>query len=166
MQKTLRNKGYIVRSDMNEGTFKKKMANSHDWLMEEFQSADYVIFCISPEFYEYIQPDFKESNGAFPANSRLHTRFIFDLARTEYIENGSKNKRFLPVIFTNSGANIDHLPKFMHATIIYYYPETFDRLLSVLDDNVLVSTFGSRNNVANTNIASPLVDRTTVLYTQ
>lgn len=134
MQKAIRDKGnYIVKSDVTEEIFQKKMANSHDWLEEEFQNADYVIFCISPKFYEYIQPDFEEGCVVYPANFRLHTRFIFDLARTEYVTNGSKNKRFLPVIFNNSGANGDHLPKFMHATIVYRYPETFEQLLSYLE---------------------------------
>ena len=105
--------------------------NRNQWIDDHFKRAAYILLCISPKYKEFVSTKWKEDNAngnsqAQPHHNRFHTRYIYDRARSEYIGNGSLNYRFLPVRFLNTGATMDHVPEFLHATLCYTYPDGLD----------------------------------------
>ncbi|XP_061166836.1 uncharacterized protein LOC133175745 isoform X1 [Saccostrea echinata] len=126
----LQEAGFEVKCDMMESLFTEQNINVNEWLDQCFTRAVFVIFCISPKYFKYIGVD--NSTEAHASDNKFHTRYIFDRARSEFIQNNSMNKRFLPVLFRNSGAKLGHIPEFLRSTIRYVFPETFGHLTAFL----------------------------------
>lgn len=126
----LQEAGFEVKCDMMESLFTEQNINVNEWLDQCFTRALFVIFCISPKYFKHIRID--DLAEAHASDNKFHTRYIFDRARSEFIQNNSMNKRFLPVLFRNSGAKLEHIPEFLRSTIRYVFPDTFRHLTGFL----------------------------------
>ncbi|XP_055998047.1 uncharacterized protein LOC125683025 isoform X1 [Ostrea edulis] len=126
----LQEKGFEVKCDMMESLFTEQNINVNEWLDQCFKKAIFVIFCISPKYHKYIRAD--NIAEAHASDNKFHTRYIFDRARSEFIRNNSLNRRFLPVLFRNSGAEQKHIPDFLGSTLRYVFPETFNHLTTFM----------------------------------
>uniref|UniRef100_UPI00358FD8B8 E3 ubiquitin ligase TRAF3IP2-like isoform X2 n=1 Tax=Myxine glutinosa TaxID=7769 RepID=UPI00358FD8B8 len=73
-----------------------------------------IIMAVSPKYQEDV-----ESVNDSDQHS-LQTRFIYQQLVNEYISNGSKNFRLIPVLFP--GSRKDHIPTWLKNTSIYHWP--------------------------------------------
>ncbi|KAK3101771.1 hypothetical protein FSP39_006230 [Pinctada imbricata] len=129
--------GFAIKCDMMDDLFKGQDLNCHQWIDTWFNKAKFVLFCISPRYHEYISVGTEEETRnqretAEPNNNRFHTRYIFDRARSEFINNNSLNYRFIPVVFRNSGATTKDGPEFLQSTLWYTYPDGWKSLATFL----------------------------------
>ncbi|RXN00131.1 Adapter protein CIKS [Acipenser ruthenus] len=84
-----------------------------------------IIIVISPKYYETVKPcqyiSIKNDESA------LHTVYIYKQLQNEYIQNGSKNFRFIPVLFP--GAKRSHVPSWLQNTHVYHWPQDMQDIL-------------------------------------
>ena len=91
--------------------------------------AKFVIACISPEYAEDIKPP---TDDAVAHISQLNARYIFDHMRKEYYDNRAQNRRLIPILFPNSGAQYSDVPQCMTATKIYTYSEDIEKVIEII----------------------------------
>ncbi|OWF50536.1 uncharacterized protein LOC110450234 [Mizuhopecten yessoensis] len=161
----LKDIGFIVKCDMfnqtiqklisqpntneNRSSMQQFFSNTNDWLDYQVQNADYLVFCISPRYYQYVRPQEQiygsgnipansvrsahvAAGGAQPNNCHLHTKYIYNQACSEHFNALTQNKRFYPVLFPNSGATQYHIPNIFKSTLIFNYPDPNSSLLTFL----------------------------------
>ena len=61
-----------------------------------------------------------------PSDTNLSTRYIYKMMQTEYFQNGSVNRRFIPVLM--SGSTRQHVPGWLQNTIVYTWPASYKDL--------------------------------------
>ena len=90
----------------------------------------FVVACISPEYADDIKPP--PVDGAVAHVSQLNARYIFDYMRREYYDNRAQNRRLIPILFPNSGAQYADVPQCMTATKIYTYSEDVEEVIKII----------------------------------
>lgn len=118
-----------IRVDMDRDAFRRKKWNRLDWLDKNLTKAYFVVACISPEYADDIRPPGDE---AVAYVSQLNARYIFDHMRREYYDNRAQNRRLIPVLFPNSGAQYAHVPQCMTATQIYTYSKDVENIIRII----------------------------------
>lgn len=103
------------------------VSKSH-WLDNQIKKADFVLVCVSPSYSSMVedktvQKDINETSY----DNTVHTQYIYTRIHSEYINNSSKNDRFIPVLF--SGATRDNVPSWLRDTLIYRWSEDHKALL-------------------------------------
>ena len=107
------------------------------WIERRFRGADKVTVVISPEYFRVIGGNEVSWNNVSQDDFSPHglnTRYIHKLMQTEYLENRCRNNRFMPVVFTESGANRQHVPQWLDNTLIYNWPRHDKSLIMHVKD--------------------------------
>ncbi|XP_077965623.1 uncharacterized protein LOC120334462 isoform X2 [Styela clava] len=121
LTRTLLNNGIQVRLDMLESTLMSMSVSS--WLDDNIKKCDFIVICVSPSYKSEVEPGLPET----PDPHSLHTRYIYSRLLTEYIGNGSRNFRFIPVLI--GGATRRDLPSLCHDTHVYEWPSEFEEII-------------------------------------
>ncbi|XP_043557111.1 E3 ubiquitin ligase TRAF3IP2-like isoform X1 [Chiloscyllium plagiosum] len=108
--------GFETQIDMFEQNFRS--INKIDWMERYINDKGYlIIIVISPKYWEAVtSQNFDIKND----EHSLNTVFIYKQLQNEFIQNGSKNFRFVPIIFP--GANMNHVPSWLQNTHVYRWP--------------------------------------------
>uniref|UniRef100_A0A3Q3MDZ2 SEFIR domain-containing protein n=1 Tax=Mastacembelus armatus TaxID=205130 RepID=A0A3Q3MDZ2_9TELE len=83
-----------------------------------------IIIVISPKYYETVTA----SPVGLEGDERTYnTVYIHKQLQNEFIQNGSKNFRFIPILFP--GAKKCHVPNWLQNTHVYVWPRDRDDIL-------------------------------------
>ncbi|XP_067849252.1 E3 ubiquitin ligase TRAF3IP2 isoform X2 [Heptranchias perlo] len=115
--------GFETQIDMFEQHFRS--INKIDWMERYINDKGYlIIIVISPKYYEAVtSQNFDMKND----EHSLNTVFIYKQLQNEFIQNGSKNFRFVPIIFP--GAYMKHVPSWLQNTHVYSWPQQSQDIL-------------------------------------
>ncbi|KAG7513995.1 hypothetical protein JOB18_022147 [Solea senegalensis] len=83
-----------------------------------------IIIIISPKYYETVTAP---PVGVENDERTFNTVYIHKQLQNEFIQNGSKNFRFIPILFP--GAKKCHVPNWLQNTNVYRWPRDRDDIL-------------------------------------
>lgn len=93
-----------------------------DYMQRFLNDKNYlIIIAVSPKYRDDVE-SVNDSD-----DHSLQTRFIYQQLVSEYISNGSKNFRLIPVLFP--GSHKDHIPTWLKNTISYQWPQNQEDIL-------------------------------------
>ncbi|XP_031431088.1 E3 ubiquitin ligase TRAF3IP2 [Clupea harengus] len=118
----LRHNGFFTHIDMFEQQYRS--INKIDFMERYISEKDYlIIIVISPKYYNTVTntTDYVEDDET------LNTVYIHKQLQNEFIHNGCKNFRFIPILFP--GTRKCHVPGWLQNTHIYSWPRDRDDIL-------------------------------------
>ncbi|KTG03997.1 hypothetical protein cypCar_00024131 [Cyprinus carpio] len=118
----LRHNGFYTHIDMFEQQFKS--ISKIDFMERYISEKDYlIIIVISPKYHEIA------TNASFcmENDETLNTVYIYKQLQNEFIQNGARNYRFIPILFP--GAKKCHVPLWLQSTQIFTWPRDRDDIL-------------------------------------
>lgn len=119
----LRHNGFDTHIDMFEQQFRS--ISKIDFMERYLSEKEYlIIIIISPKYFETVVA----SPASLESDERtLNTVYIHKQLQNEFIQNGSKNFRFIPILFP--GARKSHVPNWLQNTHVYSWPRDRDDIL-------------------------------------
>ena len=101
------------------------------WLDSHFHNVDKVIVAISPEYFRIIGGNSGSRRNTRPelqaedvfSEQGLNTLYIYKKMQMEHRNKRCQNQRFMPVIFRQSKATMEHVPTWLQNTLVYTWPE-------------------------------------------
>lgn len=115
------------------------------WCQKRFEEADFILVIISPKYRRDVQTcdtdnDADDSDSMDSDDNRqqenphqLHTKQIYRLMYREYLQNGSRGTRFIPLLF--QGMTRDYIPDWLvspYNPLVYVWPKQYKDLLWML----------------------------------
>ncbi|KAM9761544.1 uncharacterized protein traf3ip2l [Menidia menidia] len=119
----LRHNGFDTHIDIFEQQFRS--ISKIDFMERYLTEKEYlIIIIISPKYYETVTASpFELEND----ERTFNTVYIHKQLQNEFIQNGSKNFRFIPILFP--GAKKCHVPNWLQNTHVYAWPRDRDDIL-------------------------------------
>lgn len=119
----LRHNGFDTHIDIFEQQFRS--ISKIDFMERYLSEKEYlIIIIISPKYYETVTaPPIGVEND----ERTFNTVYIHKQLQNEFIQNGSKNFRFIPIVFP--GAKKCHVPNWLQNTHVYAWPRDRDDIL-------------------------------------
>ncbi|CAN9500248.1 unnamed protein product [Ophioblennius macclurei] len=119
----LRHNGFDTHIDLFEQQFRS--ISTIDFMERYLSEKEYlIIIIISPKYYEAVTA----SPVSLENDERtFNTVYIHKQLQNEFIQNGSKNFRFIPILFP--GAKKVHVPTWLQNTHVFVWPRDRDDIL-------------------------------------
>ncbi|KAG7326158.1 hypothetical protein KOW79_009559 [Hemibagrus wyckioides] len=118
----LRHNGFYTHIDMFEQQFRS--ISKIDFMERYITEKDYlIIIIISPKYFEIVT----NASLCVENDETLNTVYIHKQLQIEFIQNGCRNFRFIPVLFP--GAKRCHVPAWLQNTHIFSWPRDRDDIL-------------------------------------
>lgn len=119
----LRHNGFDTHIDIFEQQFRS--ISKIDFMERYLSEKEYlIIIIISPKYYSTVTAP---PEGHEQDERTFSTVYIHKQLQNEFIQNGSKNFRFIPILFP--GAKRGHVPAWLQNTNIYSWPRDRDDIL-------------------------------------
>ncbi|XP_060885981.1 E3 ubiquitin ligase TRAF3IP2 [Labrus mixtus] len=119
----LRHNGFDTHIDLFEQQFRS--ISKIDFMERYLSEKEYlIIIIISPKYYETVTAS---PVGVENDERTFNTVYIHKQLQNEFIQNGSKNFRFIPIMFP--GAKKCHVPNWLQNTHVYAWPRDRDDIL-------------------------------------
>ncbi|KAK2907537.1 uncharacterized protein traf3ip2l [Channa argus] len=119
----LRHNGFDTHIDIFEQQFRS--ISKIDFMERYLSEKEYlIIIIISPKYYETVTAS---PFGLENDERTFNTVYIHKQLQNEFIQNGSKNFRFIPILFP--GAKKSHVPNWLQNTQVYGWPRDRDDIL-------------------------------------
>lgn len=119
----LRHNGFDTHIDIFEQQFRS--ISKIDFMERYLSEKEYlIIIIISPKYYETVTAS---PVGLENDERTFNTVYIHKQLQNEFIQNGSKNFRFIPIVFP--GAKKCHVPNWLQNTHVYEWPLHRDDIL-------------------------------------
>ncbi|KAK2835915.1 hypothetical protein Q5P01_016399 [Channa striata] len=119
----LRHNGFDTHIDIFEQQFRS--ISKIDFMERYLSEKEYlIIIIISPKYYETVTAS---PFGLENDERTFNTVYIHKQLQNEFIQNGSKNFRFIPILFP--GAKKSHVPNWLQNTQVYAWPRDRDDIL-------------------------------------
>ncbi|KAL4224833.1 SEFIR domain [Mactra antiquata] len=118
-----------IKIDMDDRAYSSLRQNKYDWIDNNMREAKYIVVCITPTYADDILDQQQQQQ---PRVSQFNTRYVYDKLRAEYINNNSRNERVIPVIFSNYGTSMQHVPHCMRTTVLHVYPNNIDDIIKAV----------------------------------
>lgn len=119
----LRHNGFDTHIDIFEQQFRS--ISKIDFMERYLSEKEYlIIIIISPKYYSTVTAP---PVGHEQDERTFNTVYIHKQLQNEFIQNGSKNFRFIPILFP--GAKRFHVPAWLQNTNIYSWPRDRDDIL-------------------------------------
>ncbi|XP_056269947.1 uncharacterized protein traf3ip2l [Pseudoliparis swirei] len=119
----LRHNGFDTHIDIFEQQFRS--ISKIDFMERYLSEKEYlIIIIISPKYYETVTAS---PVGLENDERTFNTVYIHKQLQNEFIQNGSKNFRFIPVVFPR--AKKCHVPNWLQNTHVYEWPLHRDDIL-------------------------------------
>uniref|UniRef100_A0A3Q1FV19 E3 ubiquitin ligase TRAF3IP2 n=1 Tax=Acanthochromis polyacanthus TaxID=80966 RepID=A0A3Q1FV19_9TELE len=119
----LRHNGFDTHIDIFEQQFRS--ISKIDFMERYLSEKEYlIIIIISPKYYETVTAS---PVGLENDERTFNTVYIHKQLQNEFIQNGSKNFRFIPILFP--GARKCHVPNWLQNTHVYGWPRDRDDIL-------------------------------------
>lgn len=119
----LRHNGFDTHIDIFEQQFRS--ISTIDFMERYLSEKEYlIIIIISPKYYETVTAS---PVGLEKDERTFNTVYIHKQLQNEFIQNGSKNFRFIPIVFP--GAKKCHVPNWLQNTHVYAWPRDRDDIL-------------------------------------
>ncbi|AWP11387.1 Hypothetical protein SMAX5B_007964 [Scophthalmus maximus] len=119
----LRHNGFDTHIDIFEQQFRS--ISKIDFMERYLSEKEYlIIIIISPKYYETVTAS---PVGLETDERTFNTVYIHKQLQNEFIQNGSKNFRFIPILFP--GARKCHVPNWLQNTNVYGWPRDRDDIL-------------------------------------
>ncbi|XP_068174636.1 E3 ubiquitin ligase TRAF3IP2 [Antennarius striatus] len=119
----LRHNGFDTHIDIFEQQFRS--ISKIDFMERYLSEKDYlIIIIISPKYYQTVTAP---PVGLENDERTFNTVYIHKQLQNEFIHNGSKNFRFIPIVFP--GARKCHVPNWLQNTHVYAWPRDRDDIL-------------------------------------
>lgn len=119
----LRHNGFDTHIDIFEQQFRS--ISKIDFMERYLSEKEYlIIIIISPKYYSTVSAP---PMGHEQDERTFNTVYIHKQLQSEFIQNGSKNFRFIPILFP--GAKRSHVPAWLQNTNVYSWPRDRDDIL-------------------------------------
>ncbi|XP_061178501.1 uncharacterized protein LOC133187154 [Saccostrea echinata] len=123
---------FSVKCDKYDALRKVGELNIHGWRDLNYGKAKWILFCISPGYSKALRAGEYNSPVAEINEQEQGIVYIHNIARAEFQQNGSKNYRMIPLLFTKTKASVSDIPYFLSSSPYFMFPEHKEDLFRLL----------------------------------
>ncbi|XP_062614380.1 uncharacterized protein LOC134276124 [Saccostrea cucullata] len=123
---------YSVKIDSYKALRRAGELNIHSWRDTNYKRAKWILFCISPQYKNALKAGEDNRPVVEIKEQEQGIIYIHNIARAEFLQNGSKNHRMIPVLFTKTKASTDDIPEFLRSSAFFWFPDQKEDLYQFL----------------------------------